>query len=174
MLTGFAWPLPNGAPGDWVEEVELCRSGVHACRPGDLSNWLAPVLYEIELDGDVAEAGMKVVAPRGRLVRRIGAWNDETHEEYSQMCIARAGARAASAPELVGPWAPPAAASAAGPALMGYIAARMAEAIDGIDAHAAERVRQSAWLVERLKLASPTARATGSRLRSKSSPVATV
>src|SRR5262249_8676946 len=27
VLTGFAWPLPNGAPGDLVEaKIELCRS----------------------------------------------------------------------------------------------------------------------------------------------------
>jgi len=154
VLTGFAWPLPDGAPGEWVEaRVELCRGGVHACRPGDLSYWLALVLYEIELDGAVAAAGMKVVAPRGRLVRRIDAWNDESREEYSQMCIARAGELAASAPDLVGPWAPPAAASKRRPALMGYIAARMAESISGIDGYVAERARQSDWLAERLDLA---------------------
>jgi hypothetical protein len=153
VFTGFAWPLPNGAPGAWVEaEVERCRSGVHACRPGELSYWLAPALYEIELDGDLVEAGMKVIAPRGRLVRRVAAWNDETREEYSQMCIARAGGLAAAA-ELVERWAPPPAASARGPALMGFITARMAEAIGGVEAYVAERARQSAWLAERLDLA---------------------
>jgi hypothetical protein len=153
VFTGFAWPLPNGGPGAWVEaEVQLCRSGVHACRRGDVSYWLAPALYEIELDGVVVGTGMKVVAPRGRLVRRIDAWNDALREEYSQMCIARAGELAASAPELVGPWAPPRAASAAGPALMGFIAARMAEAMGGVDAYVEERARQSAWLAEQLRL----------------------
>jgi hypothetical protein len=153
VFSGFAWPLPNGSPGAWVAaEVELCRSGVHACRPGDLSYWLAPALYEIELQGEAAEAGMKVVAPRGRLVRRIDAWNDETREAYSQMCIAQAGELAAAAPEALGSWAPPPAASAGGPALMGYIAARMAESIGGLEAYVAERARQSAWLAERLDL----------------------
>jgi hypothetical protein len=154
VFSGFAWPLPNGAPGEWVEaEVELCRSGVHAGRPGDLSYWLAPALYEIEFDGEAVAAGMKVIAPRGRLVRRIDAWSDETREEYSQMCIARAGELAASALRLVERWAPPPAASAAGPALMGFIAARMAEAIGGVEAYVVERARQSAWLAERLALA---------------------
>jgi hypothetical protein len=153
MFSGFAWPLPNGGPGDWVEaEVELCRRGVHACRHGDLAYWVAPALYEIELDGDVAEAGMKVVAPRGRLLRRVDAWNDETRDEYSQMCIARAGELATSAPELVGPWAPPRQASAGGPALMGFMAARMAEQISGVRAYIDERRRQSAWLADRLGL----------------------
>jgi len=155
VLSGFAWPLPNGAPGEWVEaEVELCRSGVHACRRDDLSYWVAPALYEVELDGGVVEVGMKVVAPRGRLIRRIDDWNDATREEYSQMCIARAGELAASAPELVGSgWAPPREASPAGPALMGFIAARMAEAISGIEAYVVERGRQSSWLADRLGLA---------------------
>jgi len=153
VFSGFAWPLPNGGPGAWVEaEVELCSSGVHACRAGDLSYWLAPAMYEIELDGDVAEAGTKVVAPRGRLIRLIVAWNDETREEYSQMCITRAAELAATAPNLVGPWAPPPAASAAGPALMGYITARIAEAISGVEAYVAERARQSDWLAQRLDL----------------------
>jgi hypothetical protein len=153
VFSGFAWPLPNGVPGEWVEaEVELCRAGVHACRPGDLSYWVAPALYEIELEGDSTEAGMKVVAPRGRLVRHIDAWDDESRKEYSQMCIARAGELAASAPDVVGPWAPRPAASVAGPALMGFIAARLAESIGGVQAYVDERARQSAWLTERLDL----------------------
>ena len=151
LFSGMAWPLPNGSPGDWVEaEVDLCRSGIHACRAADLSYWLAPALYEIELDGDIVEAGLKVVAPRARLVRHIEAWNDDSREEYSQMCIARAAELAEEAPELVARWAPRPQASAAGPALMGFIAARMAEAINGVDAYVEERARQSAWLAERL------------------------
>lgn len=153
VFSSFAWPLPNGSPGDWVTaEVDLCRSGVHACRAGDLSYWLTPALYEIELDGEVVEAGMKVVAPRGRLVRKIDGWNDETRETYSQMCIARADELAGSAPETIGSWAPRPAASAGRPALMGYIAARMAESIGGLAAYINERARQSAWLAERLDL----------------------
>ena len=151
VFSGIAWPLPNGSPGAWVEaEVDPCRSGIHACRTDDLSYWLAPALYEIELDGEIVEAGMKVIAPRGRLVRHIDAWDDETREEYSRMCIARAAELAAEAPEVVARWAPRPQASAAGPALMGFIAARMAEAISGVDAYVAERSRQSAWLAELL------------------------
>jgi len=35
---------------------------------------------------------------------------------------------------------------------MGYIAARLAEAIGGVQAYVDERARQSAWLTERLGL----------------------
>lgn len=153
VFSGFSWPLPNGQPGEWVEaEIAPCRSGVHACTARDLSYWLAPALYEIELEGEVVEQELKVVAPRGRLVRRIDAWNERTRDEYSQMCIARAAELAASAPEELSPWAPPAEASAAGPALMSFMAARIAEQIDGVDAHVRERRRQGAWLAERLGL----------------------
>ena len=76
-FSGFGWPLPNGGSGPWVDsEVELCRSGIHACRAADLPYWLAPALYEIELDGPLDESEIKVVAPRGRLIRRIDEWDD--------------------------------------------------------------------------------------------------
>jgi hypothetical protein len=153
VFSGFAWPLPNGEPGAWVEaEIDPCRSGVHACRLVDLPYWLAPQLYEIELDGDVVEHALKVVAPRGRLVRRIDAWDERTRDEYSQVCIARAGELASSTPERLSPWAPRVEDAAAGPALMGFVAARMAEELGGVEAYVEERVRQSEWLADRLGL----------------------
>jgi hypothetical protein len=68
------------------------------------------------------------------------------------MCIARAQKLAASAPEPVDGWAPTAEMAAAGPALMSFMAARIAERLGGVDAYVDERMRQSAWLVERLKI----------------------
>jgi hypothetical protein len=142
------------AVGEWVEaELDPCRTGVHACRPSDLPYWIGPELYEVELDGEILEQSLKVVASRARLTRRIDAWNDETREAYSQMCIARAAELAAASPKPLSAWAPPREASAAGPALMGFIAARIAEETGGVDAYRDERARQSAWLVERLGLA---------------------
>jgi hypothetical protein len=154
VFSRFEWPVPNGGPGDWVEsEVVTCRSGVHACRPVDLPYWVAPALYEIELDGPVDQEAIKVVAPRGRLIRRIEAWNDETRRAYTEMCIARARELAASAPEAIDDWAPTAEMAAAGPALMSFMAARIAERLGGVDAYVEERMRQSAWLVDRLNIA---------------------
>jgi hypothetical protein len=116
----------------------------------DLPYWVTPALFEIELDGEVRAEPIKVVAPRGRLVRRVTAWNDETREEYSQRCIARAEEIAASAPERLASW--PVADTAVGPGLLGFIAARMAEELRGVDAYAEERGRQSAWLADLLGL----------------------
>ncbi len=148
----FAWPLPNGGPGAWVEsEVEPCRSGIHACRRGDLPYWLAPTLYEIELDGAVEEQTIKVVAPRGRLVRRIGSWNGPTREAFGNMCLARSRELVAAAPERLGGWTPPAD-IADESARVAYIAARIAEELGGVEAYLDERKRQSTWLAEQLAL----------------------
>ena len=59
--------LPDGdGPGPWLETAAArpCREGIHACRPQDLAYWLHHELWEIELDGDIVEAGRKVVAAR--------------------------------------------------------------------------------------------------------------
>ena len=88
IFSGFAWP----APGEWVEAVAVeCESGVHACRVGDLPYWVARSLWEVELDGEVLEGRTKVVASRGRLVRRIEAWDDEARDAYVDMCAVRPG-----------------------------------------------------------------------------------
>ena len=152
VFTGFRWPLPDGGPGDWVAAgPEPCRSGIHACRPAELPLWVGRALYEVELDGEIVEAGMKLVASRGRLTRRIEAWDDATREAYTRMCADRAHelARGHSPPladwdAVIEPSVPE------GPALLGFVAARIAEEISGRDAYHAERARQTDWLVERL------------------------
>jgi hypothetical protein len=152
MFSGFAWPLPNGGIGEWVEsEIEPCRSGIHACRRGDLPYWIAPALYELELDGPVDEQAIKVVAKRGRLIRRIDAWNPTAREAYGRMCIARAHDLVATAPERLDGWAP-SPDIAPESARVGYIAARIAEELGGVKAYLEERSRQSEWLVAQLEL----------------------
>src|SRR5262245_3298756 len=152
VFSRFAWPLPNAGPGAWVEsEVEPCRAGIHACRAGDLPYWLAANLYEIELDGSVAELAIKIAAPRGRLMRRISAWNESTREAYGHMCLARVSELVATAPQRLDGWAPPPE-LAPESARVGFIAARIAEELGGVDAYLDERRRQSEWLVEHLTL----------------------
>jgi hypothetical protein len=153
-FTGFRWVLPDGEPGPWVDaRVDPCRSGVHACRASGLPLWVGRVLYEIELEGEIVEGRSKLVAPRGRLLRRIVAWDEELSDAYTRMCADRAH-------ELVSSVAPPLEAWDAvvepsipeGPALLGFVAARIAEEISGRQAYHAERAAQTAWLVERLGL----------------------
>ena len=160
-FTGFAWPLPDGAPGPWVHaRVEPCRSGIHACRPRDLPLWADRVLYEIELDGPVLEDRSKVIAARARLVRRVREWDERLCEAYCRWCAERARALAAGGgldawTGAIEPNLP------TGAGTLGFIAARIAEQRDGVAAYAAERERQAAWLAERLGL--PVSEAAGPR-----------
>lgn len=148
----FAWPVPDGGPGAWVEaDVDPCRAGIHACRHADLPFWIAHSLWEIELDGPVTEEATKLVAPRGRLLRRVDAWDDGTREAYGRMCVERAAELAAADPERLGGWAPPVE-LAPESARVGFVAARIAEELGGATAYREERRRQVDWLVERLAL----------------------
>jgi hypothetical protein len=157
VFTRFAWPLPDGGPGPWVEApIVPCRSGIHACRLADLPLWLAHELYEVELAGDIVAERTKVVASRARLLRRVDAWDDAMRAAYTRACADRAHALARAADPPLTDWeAAVEPAIPEGAALLGFVAARIAEARGGIDAYHAERARQVAWLADRLGLASP-------------------
>jgi hypothetical protein len=155
VFTGFRWPLPeHDSPGGWVDaRVDPCRSGVHACRPAELPLWVAPVLYEIELDGDIVEQRWKLVASRGRLLRRIDRWDDRLRDAYARMCADRAHDLAlGAAPPLHGWDAVIEPSVPEGPALLGFVAARIGEERWGVQGYHAERARQTAWLVQHLAL----------------------
>ena len=155
-FTGFCWPVD-----EWVEAdgVDLCREGIHACRLRDLPVWLGRELWEIELDGDVVEQELKLVAPRGRLMHRIDEWNDEVADEFGRFCARRTRERVGFLPVLSGyvgdvdhfvaqrriP-------------IAGFAAARAAERRDGTAAYEEERYVQAAWLTERLRLKGPGGR----------------
>lgn len=154
VFSGFDWPPPNGGPGAWVDaDVAPCRTGIHACRAVDLPYWVTGALYEIELDGPVDELPLKLVAVRGRLLRRIDVWDAATREAYGRMCYERAHELAARAQGGLDDWAPTSDISFIESARLGFIAALIAERLEGFDAHLAERRRQSDWLVEHLALA---------------------
>jgi len=154
VFTGFAWPLPDGSPGAWVDAaVDPCRSGVHACRLRDLPLWAGRALYEAELAGDIVEDRTKVIASRGRLLRRVDAWDDALRAEYTRMCADRAHELALGASPPLAAWDAVVEPSIPeGPALLGFVAARIADERFGAEAYHAERARQTAWLVERLGL----------------------
>jgi hypothetical protein len=73
------WPLPGGAqPGEWLRvsgPISPCLNGIHAMRAQHLPFWLDQQLWEIELDGALIEGESMLVAQRGRLLRRIEAWD---------------------------------------------------------------------------------------------------
>ena len=153
VFTGFRWPLPSGGPCAWVEApVRSCRSGVHACRVSDLPLWVGHMLYEIELDGQILELPTKIVASRARLVRRVEAW-DELRDAYTRMCADRAHELALAASPRLEDWDAVIEPSVPeGPALLGFVAARIGEATAGAEAYHVERARQAEWLAGHLNL----------------------
>jgi hypothetical protein len=96
---GFIWPLPTAdGPGEWVEvgkrarkaliTAELCtRRVLHATDAAHLLDWLNAEMYEVEIDESrgviVAD---KIGFRRGRLVRRIEAWNEWTARTFACDC----------------------------------------------------------------------------------------
>jgi len=146
----FRWPVD-----DWVEAaaVDPCRRGIHACRVQDLPFWLAPELWEIELDGDVVVHERKLVAPRGRLLRRLTGWNRELLDAFAGACLAETRLRFGSVPTLSGFVADIERLRAAGRTpLAAFAAARAAELAGGPRAYERERRRQAAWLANRVGL----------------------
>ena len=92
-FSGATWPAEN-----WVEAdgpLVPCRNGIHACRIRDLAYWLMDDLWQVELDGDLVEYELKVVARRARLVRRIDAWDANTRQTFIHMCLRRVAEHAA-------------------------------------------------------------------------------
>jgi hypothetical protein len=153
-FTGFRWPLPDGGPGAWVEAaVEPCRSGIHACRRDDLPLWLGRILYEVELDGEIVVEPTKVIAPRARLLRRVDAWDGALRDAYTRRCADRAHELATRMSPPLADWDAVIEPSIPeGPALLGFVAARIAEERGGRAAYLEERAHQARWLTERLSL----------------------
>jgi hypothetical protein len=149
-FTRFAWP-----DGEWVEaeSIEPCRSGIHACRVRDLPYWLGSELWEIELDGEVTEQERKVVAGRGRLVRRIPEWNVELLRAFTASCRTETKLRVGSIALLSG-YVGDIDRFRSGDrhGLAAFAAARAAELTGGPRAYERERSRQAAWLADRLGL----------------------
>jgi hypothetical protein len=90
--------LTPWTPGVWVEATGTvpCHEGVHACRAVDLSYWMAPSLWEVELEEPVVESRHKLTARRGRLLTRIDAYPTAA-EELGAVCAWRARDRAVQA-----------------------------------------------------------------------------
>jgi hypothetical protein len=152
VFSGFRWPLPGDRPGAWVHAaVDPCRSGIHACRPDDAPYWVGPTLYEIELGGEIVEERTKVIASRGRLLRRVTAWDDGLRDAFTRMCADHAHEIARAEPALTAWDADIEPSIPDGPAMLGFMAAAIAEQRGGLEAYHAERRRQAAWLAERLR-----------------------
>ncbi len=98
-FTGFRWPVPSsGVPGAWVEASDArADHGVHACISTDLAFWLADELWVVELVGPVRSGHRQIVGSRGRLLKRIDAWDEAEVRSFAEACAWRARDRVADA-----------------------------------------------------------------------------
>lgn len=88
-----SWPLPRGdKPGAWMSvdgPLDPCHNGLHLCRTADLPRWLGPAIYEAEYEGEVVDAGDKLVVRKARLLRRL-PWDEKSQRLFAADCAARA------------------------------------------------------------------------------------
>jgi hypothetical protein len=160
-----AWPQPRGdTPGAWLaagaDGASVCRRGVHACRPRDLPRWIGQELWAVELRGAVTETPYKLVAPEGRLLRRLDGWDDGAAAAFAEACVARVRALAAPGDPLVAGYVADAEAHCVGSvaaddaplaaAVAATVAANAAGRVGGERAVRREREAQVAWLRDRL------------------------
>ena len=170
-FSGTAWPAPdNGGPGEWVRTAEqgpvLCATGVHACTLTDLPFWMGEELWEVELSEPVDRQRSKLVAPAGRLLARVEAWDEAAALAFMDATVDRireldtGGYMTEAEIFCVGE------AGRSDPfgnaALSTMIVVEAAEHAGGIEAVRAERARQAAWFADRLGLA-PTSAAADRR-----------
>jgi hypothetical protein len=153
-FSAFRWPQPDDGPGAWVAaHPSACASGVHACLPAQLPLWLQDELWEIELDGRIDRLERKLVAERGRLVRRIERWDSRALADYAHACLARLHDLASSHDDARGYARDGEQLLAPEPLFVAFAAARAAELAVGPDGYEAERAWQARWLADRLELA---------------------
>jgi hypothetical protein len=132
--------------GEWVEggpdKPQPCRQGVHACRPEQLPYWLNEELWEVELDGEIAESDYKLVGERGRLVERVTRWDGRTFRRFGESCAAQA--RSLGVAEIAADCE--AVIERGAYALAVYFTSVAAERAGGETGRLAERARQARWL----------------------------
>ncbi|MDE1946258.1 MAG: hypothetical protein KGH93_03650, partial [Patescibacteria group bacterium] len=73
----------HGGTGRWTlgrwrsvrGPLVVCEHGLHVLRADQLVSWLAPALWEAEVDGELLDDGDKLVARRARITTRVESWN---------------------------------------------------------------------------------------------------
>lgn len=163
-FTGRAWPRPDTTGGGaWMEadgQLGLCVNGIHACTASQAPFWLTDELWAVELDGEIVETDVAVLASRARLAEPVAAWNMETRVAFCTDCAMRAQQRTIrpeSQPlvDRIVAWAPGGWAASVGywaAVLAGETAAGRRDGPDYEQAFAAERAEQAAWLTSALEL----------------------
>ena len=93
-VTGEHGEAIHGGSGTWRLNrwrsvrgpLKPCSHGLHLCTIEQLPAWLGTVIWEVETDGEMIDAGDKTVARRARVVRRLDTWNDRTARLFAADC----------------------------------------------------------------------------------------
>ena len=88
------WHLPKSKrPGKWMPKIEgelaACENGYHVLRDTDLIHWLGPVLWEVEIKGELVESGDKCITRQARLIRKVDTWNERSQRLFACWCAER-------------------------------------------------------------------------------------
>jgi hypothetical protein len=143
---GDHWPPPGG----WAPSAR-------GSRIDHLPVWIAAELWLVELDGSVHEVETQLRAERGRLVRRIDAWDDAAAADFARWCggrIVELAVQMKDDDDRMAAYRADGAAFAhsADANVAGWVATRAAAAAGGEEAARRERAHQAEWLRERLSL----------------------
>ena len=88
---GGRWFLPRGKrPGKWMPPIEgmlsACSNGYHVLTLEQLSAWLGPAIFEVEVKGNGIQQPDKHLYPQARLIRKLDKWNDRAARIYACDC----------------------------------------------------------------------------------------
>jgi hypothetical protein len=86
----------HGGTGKWRKgqwrsvkgELVPCSNGIHYCKPDHLVSWLGPTIWLFE-DGtpdETVDHGDKLVTRKGRIIERVGTWNETTARLFAADC----------------------------------------------------------------------------------------
>ena len=82
---------PKNTTGRWlpkVTDLEICTSGWHGCKDGNILEYLNANIYEIETRGEVLEGDGKFAAQQIRLIRKCEGWNEVNARLFACDCAA--------------------------------------------------------------------------------------
>ena len=77
------------AKWEWLDvegELEMCKNGIHVCRPQDLVYWIDAELWEMETRGEVLQGGDKLCVRSARPLHRIETWHEKSARLFTADC----------------------------------------------------------------------------------------
>ena len=92
---GYLWHLPGTGHGPqdtgaWLPtlwgKLEHCKRGYHVVTLDQAPQWLAPVMWEVDVWGEINRREDKCVVSNARLSRKIDLWNERTQRIFAADC----------------------------------------------------------------------------------------